>query len=164
MLQAIKTELWWLWRRSLVKLGLLNRKIIQIYHGIDTPLMKVELYMQDVNTKKFFLTNQQKREIRQKLSEFQKGRCYWCGRDMILVVRQGEFENHPRLCSLDHFYDRWTPELRAAHPRSYVGACQECNNLRSRLNQAAQPIEVLHERASRHRSDKSIDNGSPRLV
>ena len=158
-MSRIATEMWWLWRILLIKLRLLKRQVIQVYYGRDVRLMKIELYMYNSDSKRFHLTSDQKRTIRQTLFNFQKGKCHWCKDSMVLAKREGKYKNDPRLCSLDHFYDRWTPELRAAHRYCYVAACQECNNIRSRKNQAAQPIEVLHERAKRHRKMKSTGSG-----
>lgn len=160
-MSRLATELWWLWRILLTKLRLRRkRQVIQVYYGRDIRLMKIELYGYDPKARRFYISNSQKRNIRTALFEFQKGNCHWCKNLMLLVPREGKYKRDPRVCSLDHFYDRWTPELRAAHRYCYVAACQECNNIRSRKNQAAQPIEVLHERAKRHKKFKKMNRES----
>jgi len=101
---------------------------------------------------KYYLAAFQLRVIRNALFLHQNKKCFWCGNDM---AEQNGTSKNINACTLDHFFDAWEIELRAQHRYSFVAACSRCNQERSRANEARQPIEILHERASRHKKRKS---------
>lgn len=103
------------------------------------------------------LSTKARRESRRKfkvwLWQEQAGLCHWCGEAISLY-----FDPPPSgrpmptdTATFDHLDDRFSTQ-RGKHPGKIrtVLACLPCNNRRGVVSQAAQPIEELHRRASRH--------------
>ena len=75
--------------------------------------------------------------------------CYWCGIETKLVFRRGGYHKKNEAV-ISHIYIRYSP-LRTAIPRGekrLVLSCWECDNTRSSLLTAEQPIENLWKRAN----------------
>ena len=70
------------------------------------------------------------RKNRNSLFNKQKGKCYWCKRDMRKTPRE---HHDPLECTLDHLYPRGHPlrsEQRIDGMRKHVAACRRCNEAR----------------------------------
>lgn len=80
----------------------------------------------------------------------QKGRCHWCGCEMVQVAVPRRASPPRNLCTIDHLDDRFSPD-RGKRFGEYrrVAACWECNNRRGNERQAARPIDELHARSGR---------------
>lgn len=106
-------------------------------------------------------TDRKHRKVK-RLWEEQDGKCYWCQEQMVLcrpekLVRHGR-KGRVRLplnfATLDHLDDRFSPDRgKRGGERRIVLACKRCNELRGRIAQASQPIEVLRARAGRGVAD-----------
>jgi len=86
----------------------------------------------------------------------QKGKCHYCGCDMVLMWRIPPYFRPPNLCTVEHLNDRNggpRPDLQGEFLR--VAACNQCNFERGAESQARQPIEELHRRSRRHPSAES---------
>lgn len=91
-------------------------------------------------------------EKRCSLLKDQKGRCHWCGKEMILRYQNGG-PVWPNEITIDHLDERLGSE-RGAHPGEIrrVGACGECNKRRNDEATSAIPRERLHDLSNRHPS------------
>ncbi|MDF2435408.1 MAG: hypothetical protein JWP44_5039 [Mucilaginibacter sp.] len=86
-----------------------------------------------------------KKQIKIKLYNDQKGLCHWCHNLMIFNPPRIKGERiNPRMCTLDHLYDKWDP-LRYTNKGelTLVAACTKCNTERSVINQNNQSKETL---------------------
>lgn len=96
-----------------------------------------------------------KRSKRQLILLFQRqeGRCYYCNQLMVLSLEEPRRHQpmNPLRATLEHLDDRWSDQ-RGKSPETYrrVAACWKCNTDRGNARQAAQPLEVLHERSKRY--------------
>lgn len=100
---------------------------------------------------------------RQKLFNKQRGKCYWCGKQMRMgEVRDGGRAPHD-LCTIDHVHPRWSPQRKPGEAAPVVGACFQCNNARSRIDNwtfgiAKKPMPNWLESWAK-RNDKGAPNG-----
>lgn len=89
----------------------------------------------------------------------QEGKCHWCRCDMVLMFAAPPNFRPKNLATLDHLRDRWDETRSEPNPereRRRVLACHECNMAPGNASQAAQPIEVLHERAGGHSAQRAL--------
>lgn len=100
------------------------------------------------------LTAEKKRRQRYALWRMQKGRCHWCGCEMVKEWDHKDHESPPKnLATFDHLDDRFSPDRGSYGYGSQwrrVLACWLCNFERGRQSQAEQPIEELHRRSQLH--------------
>lgn len=66
-------------------------------------------------------------EDRKYLFRRQRGRCFYCQRDMH-IEPQDRLHHYDRMCTVDHVIPR--SEGGPNHRSNYVGACHQCNNAR----------------------------------
>lgn len=89
------------------------------------------------------------RRRRWKLFGEQKGQCYWCKCDMVLMWSVEPKAKPGNLATVDHLRDRFDETRRepARGDQRLVAACYDCNFRRGVERQAAQPIDELWRRA-----------------
>lgn len=83
-------------------------------------------------------SNEFKKRRRTDLFAEQGGKCHWCGEDMLMPACYpvGGTQD-PRLCTLDHLFDRYDPRRWANTAGArYVAACLECNQNRGAARHA----------------------------
>lgn len=88
----------------------------------------------------------------------QSGHCAWCGCKMVAPgTHKGKGRPDPRLCTFDHFDDRFS-EDRGKHAGEYrnVAACWTCNNRRAQMQQANVPKSVLWEKSGAYPQDRQV--------
>lgn len=90
---------------------------------------------------------------RRQLFKRQKGKCFWCPTQMVLV--EGEHLKHQpaNLATIDHLHDRFHPLRGTDNHRGlqrWVLACHECNQRRGKEMYAKHvPIEEQRQRSKR---------------
>jgi len=75
-------------------------------------------------------SNKFKKKRRAELFADQGGKCHWCGEAMLMPESYPPGGlREPRLCTLDHLFDRYDPRRWMAQNLGarYVAACLECN-------------------------------------
>lgn len=93
---------------------------------------------------------EKKRRRKARLFIRQKGKCYWCPTQMVLLNTGGHEKTLPKnLATLDHLFDRFHPKRRSNSrgKERTVLACWQCNFDRCVESQSAQTLEELHRRA-----------------
>lgn len=93
--------------------------------------------------------SRERRAQLEKMYRFQRGRCHWCGHKMLPPGGpKGGGRIDPRLCTYDHFDDRYSPE-RGKHAGVYrnVAACWACNNKRNKERESELPRPILWARS-----------------
>jgi hypothetical protein len=95
-------------------------------------------------------TQSKKRRQRAALFERQKGRCFYCDCEMVLI--DGQHVRHPpkNLATIEHLDDRYSPARGTfQNVRRKVLACLECNHKRGEERTKAMPIYELRVRSGR---------------
>lgn len=77
------------------------------------------------------------RARRERHREEQKNRCHWCGCELTDTSRWAP--SQPTDCTLDHLYERDTPE-RLELVGEHVAACLKCNRERGAQRSAFIPF------------------------
>jgi len=102
-----------------------------------------------------YRTDQKKRQKKQQrvgLYKRQKGKCFYCKDQMILIMKDLKHgsKSNPKMATFEHLDDKFSNE-RGNHNGEFriVLACLECNNKQGRFNQANQSIEELRRRSGR---------------
>ena len=78
------------------------------------------------------LTTSQRAKERERLFNEQKGRCAYCGRDMVL----GAPIHLPWACTLDHLKVQPAGCQKDERPGNLVACCAECNNRKGSMQPA----------------------------
>lgn len=104
------------------------------------------------------ITRTQKRKEKRRLQKLnlftdQKGKCFWCGFDMLpFPGGWPKFKKYPRnMATIDHVFSR-LHEKRQDRPngeKRIVVACYGCNQKRCNQELQSTPIEELHRRSKR---------------
>lgn len=90
------------------------------------------------------------RKQRERLFVFQRGRCYWCGIQTVLMSGQSRHkQNPPNMATIDHLYSRLSPDRGKVRGYVHVLACLKCNNERAAVEEASVPREELWRRSGR---------------
>lgn len=90
-----------------------------------------------------------KKKRQSKVAKFlrQDGKCYWCGRDMVLTFAK----KHGRrgdLATFEHLVSRISEERgKRSSAARVVLACRRCNNARGAQEYESLPISERRERA-----------------
>lgn len=88
--------------------------------------------------------NSDVKKQRWKLFGRQKGRCYYCGCDMVLMWKASPNFRPANLATLEHLNDRNRgPRPNVPGEYTHVLSCNRCNNEKGKLSQTSMPIEEL---------------------
>lgn len=99
--------------------------------------------------------NKKKQHQLRRLFHRQRGRCHWCGCEMLPPGGpKGGGRQDPRLCTYDHLDCRYSDE-RGKHQGEYrnVAACWTCNNRRAKEKERSLSRETLWEKSGAYPLD-----------
>lgn len=81
-----------------------------------------------------------KKRQRERLFCEQQGRCYWCGRPMVMPIHEPGKAHPPNAATIEHLFSKLHPDRGKVRGQTHVLACWECNFKRGLLEEREQQL------------------------